>query len=56
VMASDDGRVVTRRNINTTPLTRGVRGESNPLPRRSRRRMPSRYTTDTINGRMKEEG
>src|SRR5438445_10216754 len=31
-----------------TPV-QGIRGKSNPLPRRSRRRMPSRYTTDTIN-------
>ena len=33
----------------------GVRGESNPPLRRSQRRVPHRYTTDTINQRKERE-
>src|SRR5205823_506800 len=33
----------------STLLCQCVRGELNPPPRRSQRRMPSRYTTNTVN-------
>ena len=36
------------------PFKKGVRGESNPPPRRSQRRMPDHYTTDTISSERKE--
>ena len=46
------GRLLSQEH---TPIGQGVRGELNPPLRRSQRRVPHRYTTDTISERKERE-